>query len=225
MLRVVEERKAISGIRISRESPSISHILFVDDTMIFCRATMDEGGIIMNILKEYEVESRQMIDINKCSVSFSPRTGRRIREDIMSILGLKEVRDQGKYLGLPSQVGRTKNKVFRSRIRGWKSKLLSQFFWANSDGEKGIHWKAWESLCLGKLEGGLGFKNLECMNLALLAKQGWRVATRQASLLFKLLKGRYLKRSSFLHAKLGNNPSYGWRNLQEGRAILLKGAR
>ncbi|GAA0167060.1 hypothetical protein LIER_22078 [Lithospermum erythrorhizon] len=28
------------------------------------------------------------------------------------------------------------------------------------------------------------------MNLALLAKQGWRVATREASLLFKVLKGR-----------------------------------
>ncbi|GAA0172200.1 hypothetical protein LIER_26068 [Lithospermum erythrorhizon] len=46
------------------------------------------------------------------------------------------------------------------------------------------------------------------MNLAILAKQGWRVATGEASLLVKLLKGRYFRRSSFLHAKLGSNPSY-----------------
>ncbi|GAA0162122.1 hypothetical protein LIER_18286 [Lithospermum erythrorhizon] len=63
------------------------------------------------------------------------------------------------------------------------------------------------------------------MNIALLAKQGWRVATKEASLLFKVLKGRYFKRSSFLHAKLGSNSSYGWRSLLERRNVLLKGVR
>ncbi|GAA0158174.1 hypothetical protein LIER_15269 [Lithospermum erythrorhizon] len=63
------------------------------------------------------------------------------------------------------------------------------------------------------------------MNLAMLAKQGWRVATQEASLLFKLLKGKYFRRSSFSHAKLGANPSYGWRSLLEGRKVLEKGAR
>ncbi|GAA0175043.1 hypothetical protein LIER_28300 [Lithospermum erythrorhizon] len=146
--------------------------------------------------------------------------------------GNREVRDQGKYPGLPSQIGRTKKEVFRyiaerveERMRGWKGKLLSQvrkevliksvmsaipnyvmnyfklpsgiidnlnsamakFFWGNSDGEKCVHWKKWDSLCADKNDRWLGFKDLECMNIALLAKQGWRVAIRQASLLFKLL--------------------------------------
>ncbi|GAA0176202.1 hypothetical protein LIER_29239 [Lithospermum erythrorhizon] len=63
------------------------------------------------------------------------------------------------------------------------------------------------------------------MNLTLLAKKGWRVATNQASLLSKLLKGRYFKLSSFLHAKVETNPSFGWRSLLEGRKILSKGMR
>ncbi|GAA0169691.1 hypothetical protein LIER_40809 [Lithospermum erythrorhizon] len=49
MLRSAEERRAISGIRISRESPSISHILFADDTMIFGRATVEEAEVIMGV--------------------------------------------------------------------------------------------------------------------------------------------------------------------------------
>ncbi|GAA0172462.1 hypothetical protein LIER_26285 [Lithospermum erythrorhizon] len=61
------------------------------------------------------------------------------------------------------------------------------------------------------------------MNLAMLAKQGWRVVTRQASLLFKVLKGKYFRRSSFIHAKLRAHPSFGWRSLLEGRRVLLKG--
>ncbi|GAA0164961.1 hypothetical protein LIER_20479 [Lithospermum erythrorhizon] len=44
MLRAAEERKALSGIRISKESPSISHILFADDTMIFGRANREEAA-------------------------------------------------------------------------------------------------------------------------------------------------------------------------------------
>ncbi|GAA0144406.1 hypothetical protein LIER_04863 [Lithospermum erythrorhizon] len=57
------------------------------------------------------------------------------------------------------------------------------------------------------------------MNLALLAKQGWRMVTRQTSLLFKILKGRYFRNGSFLNAKMGSNPSFGWRSLLEGRKI------
>ncbi|GAA0175050.1 hypothetical protein LIER_28307 [Lithospermum erythrorhizon] len=102
---------------------------------------------------------------------------------------------------------------------------MTNFYWGNTEGERGIHWKAWDKLCDDKFEGGFGFKDLESMNLALLAKQGWRVLTRQASLLYKRLKGKYFRRSSFLHAKLGANPSFGWRSLLEGRKVLLKGVR
>ncbi|GAA0164873.1 hypothetical protein LIER_29160 [Lithospermum erythrorhizon] len=61
------------------------------------------------------------------------------------------------------------------------------------------------------------------MNLALLAKQGWRVITKEASLLSNLLKGRYFRLSLFIHAKLGSNPSFGWRSLLEGRKVLATG--
>ncbi|GAA0185648.1 hypothetical protein LIER_32936 [Lithospermum erythrorhizon] len=45
------------------------------------------------------------------------------------------------------------------------------------------------------------------------------------SLLVKLLKGRYYRRSSFLHAKVRGNSSFGWRSLLEGRQVLKKGMR
>ncbi|GAA0168701.1 hypothetical protein LIER_23360 [Lithospermum erythrorhizon] len=63
------------------------------------------------------------------------------------------------------------------------------------------------------------------MNLALLTRQGWRIAYGEASLLYKVLKGRYFIRTPFLHAKLGLNPSFGWRSILEGRKVLLKGIR
>ena len=56
---------------------------------------------------------------------------------------------------------------------------------------KKIHWRSWERLCLTKHEGGIGFKNLYAYNLAMLAKQGWRIITNPDSLIARLYKARY----------------------------------
>ncbi|GAA0147260.1 hypothetical protein LIER_36485 [Lithospermum erythrorhizon] len=202
MLREFEERRALTGIKISRDSPSVSHILFGDGTIIFYKATVAEWAEIKRILGDYENLSGQKVIVGKCLVSFSTRTPTSIRETIVANMGIREVRDQGKYLGLPSQIGRTKKEIFRyiqskvdSQIRGWKGKLLSQagkeemLKSENEEEDNGIHWKAWDKVCQDNIHEGLGFKDLECMNLALMEKQGWRVATHEASLLFKLLMG------------------------------------
>lgn len=49
-----------------------------------------------------------------------------------------------------------------------------------------------------KFEGGLGFKNFSNFNLAMLAKQGWRILNNFDELWVKLLKGIYFPNSSFL---------------------------
>ncbi|VFQ64823.1 unnamed protein product [Cuscuta campestris] len=55
---------------------------------------------------------------------------------------------------------------------------------------KGIHWMAWDRLCVPKKFGGLGFKDLRAFNLALLGKQGWRFLTDPQSLVARIYKAR-----------------------------------
>ncbi|KAK9288426.1 hypothetical protein L1049_016883 [Liquidambar formosana] len=76
-----------------------------------------------------------------------------------------------------------------------------------------------------KSDGRLGFRELESFNLAMFAKQGWRLLTKPFSMLTRILRGKYFHNSSFLEAKLGNNPSWSWRSLLEGRKILQVGVR
>ena len=59
----------------------------------------------------------------------------------------------------------------------------------------------------------MGFLDLRAFNLAMLAKQGWRMVQYKDSLLYQCFKARYFLRSSFLDAKESPNCSYVWRNL------------
>lgn len=72
---------------------------------------------------------------------------------------------------------------------------------------KSIHWCTWENLCLLKEDGGFGFRNFAKFNIALLAKQGWRLVNYPNSLLARVLKAKYYPNSDFYKARLGNLPS------------------
>ncbi|KAL4312649.1 hypothetical protein GQ457_01G024910 [Hibiscus cannabinus] len=101
--------------------------------------------------------------------------------------------------------------------------IMNAFWWKNNNSSRGIHWCTWSKLCLPKAQGGLGFRDLSKFNIALLAKQGWRILTNPTSLLARVLKARYFPRTDFLHASLGASPSYTWRSIFSARGLLEQG--
>lgn len=78
-------------------------------------------------------------------------------------------------------------------------------------------------MCKPKCQGGLGFRDLELFNQALLVKQGWRILNDPNSMLTQVLKGRYFRDGTFVTAKSGGNPSFIWRSLLWGRNLLTEG--
>lgn len=51
--------------------------------------------------------------------------------------------------------------------------MLGNFWWGSRDNEHKTHWMSWKRMGKAKDQGELGFRNLECFKLALLAKQLW----------------------------------------------------
>ncbi|CAN1156095.1 Uncharacterized mitochondrial protein AtMg00310 [Linum perenne] len=82
---------------------------------------------------------------------------------------------------------------------------------------------SWERICLPKEKGGLGFKDFEAFNNALLARHAWRILEDPDSLFASILKGRYFPKNSFMEASLGSKPSWGWRSILHGRDLLRLG--
>ena len=68
LLKHAMQCQGISGLKIAKECPAISHLFFADDTLIFCKATKEEEQQVMQILKIYESASGQMINADKSSV-------------------------------------------------------------------------------------------------------------------------------------------------------------
>ena len=69
----------------------------------------------------------------------------------------------------------------------------------------------------------MGFRDLRAFNLAMLAKQGWRLLTDTTSLVYQCFKARYFPRTSVLEASESSNCSFVWRSLVAALPILRLG--
>jgi hypothetical protein len=133
LIRQAENRGELHGIKICRKAPIISHLLFADDCFLFFKATSNEASVLKNILSVYEAASGQAINLQKSEFYCSRNVPAEAREAIANQLGVSQVLGTGKYLGLPSMIGRSKKSTFKfikdriwKKINSWSSRHLSQ---------------------------------------------------------------------------------------------------
>ncbi|XP_019182140.1 PREDICTED: uncharacterized protein LOC109177284 [Ipomoea nil] len=269
LLQKAEASGAIHGVRVARGAPTVSHLFFANDSLLFFRANHQEAMTIKEYLDLYNAVSGQLINYDKSSAVFSLNTTPDQRTVVSACIGVCEASDLGKYLGLPSVLGRNKTATFRyveekvqERIDSWQhrflskagkgvllksiaqalpiftmstfllsvrvcatiEKLFNRYWWGGGGvGTRGIHWLSWNRLCNPKSKGGLGFRKLHEFNVALLAKQGWRLMIHPESLVSRMLKAKYFPKCDFMEASAGNNPSYIWRSILARQEVLKLG--
>ena len=72
LLRNALQQRLLHGVSISRNGPQITHVLFADDSSLFCKACSSECHIIKEILQIYEAASGQKISCEMSSIFSSP---------------------------------------------------------------------------------------------------------------------------------------------------------
>ncbi|XP_019184508.1 PREDICTED: uncharacterized protein LOC109179476 [Ipomoea nil] len=230
--RPTEEIVPSRGLRQGDPLSPYLFIICAEGLSLLLQETME----VKRCLGVYEAYSGQAVNLSKSSVSFSRNTLGDVKGFIAGTLGVGLADDFGKYLGLPSVIGRNRKVLISSRslrkglVPGIRDcypeqgrRLMNRYWWGRNDREDGIHWFAWDRMCTPKKFGGLGFKRLHEFNLALLGKQGWRLLTNPDSLVARVFKERYFPATTFYDATLGGNSSYVWRSIMASQGLLNQG--
>ncbi|XP_043710140.1 uncharacterized protein LOC122659048 [Telopea speciosissima] len=129
----VADNGNLSGLRIKPTSPQLTHSFFANDCLIFLQANHSSLRSLRVALSLYCEASRQAVNGQKSSASFSLDTPQRLRHIFTKIINVEGLISPGIYLGLPSEIGRNKKAAFQilkdrtiAKIAGWKEQLLSQ---------------------------------------------------------------------------------------------------
>lgn len=132
LLKCATKSKLLHGLSSSRRRPQASHLFFLDDSLLFCRATLDDCRIICSILHHYELVYEQQVNLDKSSF-FSPNTLHETRIEIMGELDLKQLNSIDTYVGVPLAFERSKRAHLlmikdriEARIPSWKECQPSQ---------------------------------------------------------------------------------------------------
>ncbi|CAL1399697.1 unnamed protein product [Linum trigynum] len=122
----------LHDLKVHMSAPPLSHLFYADDSYLFLRASVPECANLLHLLAEYERYSGQWINLHKSAMCGSANVSEQELLSLSSFLGVATMSPDDKYLGLPSQLRRSKSLTFQfieedlaARIRSWKTKALS----------------------------------------------------------------------------------------------------
>ncbi|GKF79097.1 hypothetical protein Tco_0234665, partial [Tanacetum coccineum] len=99
--------------------------------------------------------------------------------------------------------------ILPSRVLLNIEQLMRNFLWCHGNGGKGKSKVAWEVVSLPKVEGGLGIRQLECFNSALMTTYIWKLLTLKESLWVKWIHEYKLNGRNFWDIMLHGEMSLG----------------
>ncbi|XP_073355407.1 uncharacterized protein [Aegilops tauschii subsp. strangulata] len=251
LLNKAEVEGSLAGIRICNAAPRFNHLLFADDSLVLMKATRESVVALQHVLQLYEVCSGQIVNYEKSSVMFSKNTRHSQKKEVLDTLKIRAEARTERYLGLLVYVGQARKKIFEylkdriwQKIQGWQERLLSKmgkdvlikacaqaiptfamscFDLTKSLCEEIEHIESVSVMTRPKKDGGMGFRDIYGFNLAMLARQAWRMLSTPDSLCARVLKARYFPNTSILDAIPHPGISYTWRSILKGVALLKEG--
>jgi len=102
-------------------------------------------------------------------------------------------------------------------------RFIRDFWWGSKTGKRKVHWIAWEKLIKTKGTGGIGFKDFNFFNQAMLARQAWRLIVQPNTLCAKVLKAKYYPNGNLLDTVFPQIMSPTWRSIIRGLELVKRG--
>lgn len=119
----------------------MTHLFFADNIIVFLEGTRSNMEALKDILEKCEAASGQKVNLQKSFVFFGKGSQEELKAELKQVIGISTKALSERYLGLPTQVGRSKDETFKhvtesskGKVGGWKGQgLQSQQgkFWLN----------------------------------------------------------------------------------------------
>ncbi|RVW52909.1 hypothetical protein CK203_110630 [Vitis vinifera] len=188
------------------EGVQVSHLLFADDTLVFCGASKEQLLYLSWILMWFEVMSGLRINLDKSELISVGSVEN--AEELAAALGYKVGSLPTTYLGLPLGAPQRSLTIWdgvkermRKKLARWKSQYISkggritliQSTLAREVGplKRSLILFGWSLVCLEKSNWGLGVKCLSILNKALLCKWNWRFAIEREAFWNQVIRRKY----------------------------------
>jgi hypothetical protein len=170
-LSALLQSRGISPIKICRRAPGVSHLLFLNDTLLFFKASSDQAERVKSVIDTYASATGQLINPSKCSILFSAGCNELIQAQVRGVLNVMKPEFEDKYLGLPTPEGR----LTRGKLEVLEAKLVKRLMlWGDlSQGRKEILIKAVAQALPMFIMGVFKLSFLLCDELTRLIKKNW----------------------------------------------------
>ncbi|KAH1056918.1 hypothetical protein J1N35_034983 [Gossypium stocksii] len=90
---------------------------------------------------------------------------------------------------------------------------MGRMWWTSNKKTRSWAMMAWKRLCNPKWMGGMGFRDMQVFNLALLGRQVWRLVNFKYTLCFKVFSVKYFSEGDVFRSKRCVNPSFTWMSI------------
>lgn len=110
-------------------------------------------------------------------------------------------------------------------ITDMMDRKIRNFFWGKDDTKPHqLFFKSWDAVCRPKNLGGMGFRKMHDLNIALISKQGWSLVSSHHKQWVKLIRSKYLRgRRHFNLEQTVYQTSWIWNGISRTREFLSSG--
>lgn len=89
------------GIKVSTTCTPISHLMYADNLVVYCKADLDEDAEVLIYIQYSCTWTRQEANFDKSSIHFSRNTSPDTKTALLTSLRMIECSHKSNYLGLP----------------------------------------------------------------------------------------------------------------------------